>query len=187
MDKESQRRSAIWLRRNMDAAARVRASLEICRRLQALPEILNASVIFSYLAMPEEVELEEFHAWARARGIVLAFPVTGEGGEMEAYAPKLPCQWGRDRFGIRMPEVASSCHIAPEEISLVLAPCVAFDEKARRLGQGGGYYDRYFLRCPQAYRVGVAFEAQRLPEIVCTDLDVSLHTVVTQRRIYLAP
>ena len=33
--------------------------------------------------------------------------------------------------------------IRPEEIDLAVIPCLSCDGKGRRLGKGGGYYDRY--------------------------------------------
>lgn len=184
MDKRLQRKEALRRRSIMEAEARAQASAEICRRLALRPELSSQRVIFSYLATPEEVDLSAFHQFARAHGMTLAFPVTGEGGQMEAYIPGDDVHWQYDRYGIQIPDFRYARKVSPEEIGLVLTPCVAFDEAARRLGHGGGYYDRYFARCPQAYRLGIAFEAQKLPEIVCGELDVPLHGVLTEKDDY---
>ena len=184
MDKKSQRLAAKSARRAMDAKAREAASAEICRRLQNLPVISDTKVIFSYLAMPEEVDLRAFHEWAIRRGVTLAFPVTRDGGIMEAYAPKWPCGWERDRYGIPMPPMASSRCVAPEDIGLILTPCVAFDENCGRLGYGGGYYDRYFARCPGALRLAVAFETQKLLQVACGEFDIPMHCVQTEKTLY---
>ena len=36
--------------------------------------------------------------------------------------------------------------LAPEEIELTITPCLSCDRQGNRLGQGGGYYDRFFAR-----------------------------------------
>lgn len=184
MDKKSQRLAAKAARNGMGEGARKTASAEICRKLQGLPTILNQKVIFSYMAMPEEADLSAFHAWAAQKGIVLAFPVIRGNGIMEAFAPKWPCQWERDRYGILTPPMTSSRLISPEEIGLILTPCVAFDESCGRLGYGGGYYDRYFTRRPWAIRLAIAFEAQKLPKVARDPFDIPMHGVLTEKMLY---
>lgn len=44
-------------------------------------------------------------------------------------------------------------------IDLVLVPGLAFDKKNRRLGYGGGFYDR-FLKDLKSYKVGIGFKEQ---------------------------
>ncbi len=185
MDKYLQRKTALTNRRNIGAKVRKQASEMICHRLVLQPEILSHRVIFSYFATAEEVDLSSFHQYATGHGCTLAFPVTGEGGQMEAYIPEDDCHWQYDRYGIQIPDIHFARRASPEEISLVLTPLVAFDEAARRLGHGGGYYDRYFARYPRSYRLGIAFEAQKLPEISCGALDVPLHGVLTEKNFYL--
>ena len=184
MDKRELRQIAIRARGALTPKERAESGRAICERLRAMEEIKSAQVFFSYLAMPEEADLGELHRWLRARGKTLAFPVTGDGGAMEAWAPEESLRFTRDRFGILMPEKDAASRIDPAEIDLILTPCVAFDGDCRRLGHGGGYYDRYFRRCPQALRFCIAFEAQRLPAIQAEPWDVSMDAVVTEAGIY---
>lgn len=184
MEKSEQRTLARRLRAGLSLHERQRASLEICDQLKTIPAVAGAGVIFSYLAMPNEVDLSAFHAFAGEHGIIVAFPVTASDGTMEAYAPTEQTLWQRDGFGILAPAAQTARYIAPEEIDLILTPCVAFDEECHRLGQGGGYYDRYFARCPHARRLAVAFEIQRLDAIVCGRQDIPMHAVLTEKRQY---
>ena len=186
MNKKELRSAAIRARAGLSHAVREAASRTICERLWALPELRDAGVIFSYLAMPEEADPEALHGRLRAMGKTVAFPVTGKNGAMEAYAPDEGLRFTRDRFGILTPVTDAAQRIDPAEIDLVLTPCVAFDSACRRLGHGGGYYDRYFPRCPQALRICAAFEIQRLPAIPAEPWDAAMHAVVTEAGIYRA-
>ena len=65
-------------------------------------------------------------------------------------------------------------------------PLVAFDDRGRRVGMGGGYYDRTFaarrgrraLRRPRL--VGVAFGFQRRDALPGAAWDVPLDAAVTE-------
>ena len=186
MDKRIQRAQALCARRAMTCEERAAASEEICRQLMRLPEVQSARTVFSYLAAPEEADLTSLHEWLSVRGCRLAFPVTQPGGIMEAYAPEVPRRFMRDRFGIRSPIPEYAAPIAPEELDLVLIPCVAFDGQCRRLGHGGGYYDRFLPLCTGAVMIGAAFEVQRLAQIACDGHDVPPDAFVTERAVYRA-
>ena len=184
MDKQDQRNLALTARRTMPEEARAGASAQICRNLMQMPEVQKARTVFSYLAVPEEADLSALHLWLKNRDCRIAFPVTLPGGIMHAFAPRSPWRFEPDRFGIRSPVLEYATKIYPEEIDLVLAPCVAFDECCRRLGHGGGYYDRFLPLCENACIIGTAFEVQRLPEIACDRLDIPMDAFVTERTVY---
>lgn len=63
---------------------------------------------------------------------------------------------------------------------LIITPLLAFDDTGSRLGQGGGYYDRTFAALPNAIRVGLAFEGQRMSDLPMLPHDIALHGVLTE-------
>jgi 5-formyltetrahydrofolate cyclo-ligase len=50
--------------------------------------------------------------------------------------------------------------ILPQDLDCIFVPAVAFDIFGNRLGQGGGYYDRYLKKCLNAVKIGVCFSVQ---------------------------
>ena len=50
------------------------------------------------------------------------------------------------RFGLLEPAPGLPA-LAPERLELVVAPCLMAAPDGLRLGQGGGYYDRFLPRC----------------------------------------
>jgi 5-formyltetrahydrofolate cyclo-ligase len=185
MDKKQQRALGVSARHGLTPEERDSGSQSVCRHLMGLPQLANAGTILSYWAVGDEVSLAAFHRWAWEQGKTVAFPCTEGAGKMAAYVPKTMEDMAPDRFGIPSPVPARSRLVQPEELEAVLVPCLAFDGAGRRLGHGGGYYDRYLPKCPQAMRILVAFEAQKLPAVACQRWDAVMDMAVTEQEIYL--
>ena len=178
--KARQRKTVAARRAALTPEERELASAAICRRLLEMPRLHQAKTVLSYRALPEEVDLSALHDALRQRGVRLCFPVSLAGGVLEAWEPK---SWKQGRYGIFEPDRADSVKVAPEEIDLILAPCVGFDKKRDRLGHGAGYYDRYLPQTPAA-AVAVAFEAQKLPRVSADRFDRAMDAIVTEERVY---
>ena len=178
--KAEQRKAALAARRALSREQRCEASAAICAALLELPELRAAGTILSYSALGDEVDLA---ALTEQLGARIALPRCLDRQTMEARIPTGPCK--RGSFGIREPDPAASELVAPEEIDLVLVPCVAFDKNRNRLGHGAGYYDRYLPLCTRAKCIAVAVEAQRLPRVVTDAHDRRMDAVVTEKKTYL--
>ncbi len=179
-EKQVQRAACLARREALSSEERTAYSTAICRHLTELPALQTAKVIFSYMAAGSEADLADFHRWAAEAGKTLAFPVSYPQGRMEAYVPKGPESWERGRYGILAPIPECSTRFDPQELDAVILPCVGFDAVGHRLGHGGGYYDRYLPQCPRAFRVLVAFEAQRLDAVAVDPHDQSAQALVTE-------
>lgn len=181
--KRAQRAVCLARRQDMPVEERKTASAMICRRLIGLESVQRARVILSYRATEEEADLSDFHQWAVASGKCLAFPVSCAGGQIEAWDPKEPANWRRGRYGIWEPAPERSRRVGPEELDVVILPCVGFDRQGRRLGHGGGYYDRYLPLCPKAERLLTAFACQEVDEVASEFWDQGGDVVITQVEI----
>ena len=88
-------------------------------------------------------------------------------------------------YGILEPK-KSCALVTAADIDFAVVPCLSFDRKGRRLGQGGGYYDRYLQMYPKAVTFGYAFEEQLCEAIPNEAHDRRLDFVVTQKECYEA-
>ncbi len=179
-----QRKRCLDARRALSDKERAGYSESICQKLIGLDLVRRAKVILSYAAAPDEADPGLFNAWAEKEGKLVAYPVVLESGRMEAAVPHDGHAWETGRFGIRVPVPEQSDIIPPEKLDLVIAPCVGFDRQGGRLGHGGGYYDRYLLRCAGAACVTVAFEAQRLERVVMEAHDRPADALVTENGFF---
>ena len=170
----------------LDAAARALAA-----RLLALPEYRDARRIAAYLAIRGEIGLGPVIDDALAHDKRVFLPILR--GERMRFAPWFDGQALRGgRFGLSEPEVDEQALVDPAGLDLVLTPLTVFDADCRRIGQGGGYYDRCFAfrREPgngKPLLVGVAHDWQRTARIEPNPWDVPLDLVVTDAALYHAP
>lgn len=100
--------------------------------------------------------------------------VTGE-GEMMFIRIDTQTKLKRGSFGILEPPGHESCL----QFDTVLCPGVAFTSEGYRLGQGGGFYDRFLTKHRPARTLGVGFQCQIVDKLPSEDHDVIMDKVIT--------
>lgn len=167
----------------LDDATCELAAEAIAARVLALPQIAKARTVLAYGATAEEVETAPLVAALRARGTRIAYPRVESPGVLGVHEVVEGDALEHGMFGILEPR-ADAPRIALDEIDAAIVPGVAFDESARRLGYGGGYYDRLLpLLREDCARIGIAYDEQLLAEIPAAEHDVDLDAVVTPTRV----
>ena len=114
------------------------------------------------------------HAW-HARGCRVLLPRTPpRGGPLtfHPWAPGAPLHPGR--FGTLEPGGPA------EEPDALLVPLLAFDGAGRRLGYGGGYYDRTLAARPGRPVLGCGYAAARAGCVPAGPHDITLPAVLTE-------
>ena len=174
-----------------DAAARVRtlpegylrrAGQDIARRIAALPEYARARTVLAFAGTDREIDTEPLLRQALADGKQLALPLCTGPGRMEARLVSDLARLRPGAFGIPAPP-SEGAPLPPEEIDLAVVPCVACDRTGRRLGHGGGYYDRW-LAIYAGAAVLVCPEAMLLDAVPQEPFDAPVPLVVTERAVY---
>jgi 5-formyltetrahydrofolate cyclo-ligase len=84
-----------------------------------------------------------------------------------------------DAFGVPSPP-ATGADLSPR---LILTPLLAFDRAGRRLGQGGGHYDRIIslYRAHGCVAAGVAYAEQEMERVPTGPYDAYLDWVITPK------
>ena len=178
--KRHQRTAVLRRRDQLPLEQRESASRAVCEKLLSLDEYKKAKTVFLFRAFRSELDLRLFAGQAARDGKTLVYPYCVDATRMIALKPG--DAWKKDRFGIETPDPEQATTVTPDEIDLVLCPCVAFDGEGRRLGMGAGYYDRFLPLCGHATRILTAFEAQRLDRVCTEDCDVRMDAIITEER-----
>ncbi len=94
-------------------------------------------------------------------------------------------QWGEKlhegSFSIKVPK--NEQEFIPD---IVCVPLLGFSAQKYRLGQGGGYYDKYIHthKDKNILWLGVAFECQKLQDMPIEKHDQKLDFIITEKQIY---
>ena len=176
-EKAEIRRQMRGMRRALSEEEQRCAADGVYARIMRMESYRSARTVMAYAAVRGELSLERVMEDIRASGRRLALPRCGESGEMDACLVTERRQLRQGAYGIWEPD-ESCLLVPPEEIDLMLIPGTAFDRAGGRIGQGGGYYDRYIIKT-RAVRVGICHGFALVNHIPTEKHDVRMDAVVT--------
>ena len=178
-------RAAMKARRKaVTSAARKAACAALSKRLFASDRNLGKAIakkgpIAVYIASKEEIELSDFITAALSSGCVLVAP-RWNGTEYELVRIENLERLVKGPHGILEP--AAGPVVRPQDVRAWLVPGLAFTEKGRRLGYGGGWYDRMLCKVPRHVpKIGVAYAFQLVDELPTEPHDIRLTSVESIR------
>lgn len=179
MDKKEIREEVRRKRKTLNMEEWKMKSHQVCEKIWNLRAYQRADVVYAYMAKQGEVLLDELIQDAWQQGKQVAIPRV-MGTEMEFYELDHMDDVIVSSMGIREP---ASSHVVHGKNSILLMPAIALDLQMHRVGQGGGYYDRYLERYPMPVKVGVAFDFQIYSRVPSEPFDVLVDTIVTETRV----
>jgi 5-formyltetrahydrofolate cyclo-ligase len=183
--KEKLRKHMRAQRRSLSAADHGRRSSLAAKAVAALPMFRSGKCIALYLPFDRETDTAALIATARRRGVRVFVPVIVDRRHARIRFYPLGRKARRGVFGIFVPSVLAR-PVSLRWLNLIVIPLVGVDPKGRRLGMGGGFYDRalQFRRLRQNWPgprlVGLAFECQRTGPGFAEPWDVALDSLATE-------
>lgn len=153
----------------------------IFENLRNLPEFIHSSVIFSFFSIENEPDTHKIIQLALDMGKTVAVPLCHGEGIMDAGIIKSLADLLPGAYNIPAPSQYAEV-LPPEKIEFAIIPALAYDQGGYRLGQGGGYYDR-FLSENGFFSVGVVREKFWVSNVPFEAHDVRLRCIVTEKAI----
>nr|WP_240896068.1 5-formyltetrahydrofolate cyclo-ligase [Kineococcus siccus] len=175
------RREVRAQRRSRDAAAAADVDAAVARVLLGSPVLHGVARIACYTSRPGEPGTRAALAELRRAGVEVLLPVTRPDGDLdwELRPVRTGAGGGRGPGPLGVHALAG--------VDLVVVPALAVDTAGRRLGQGGGSYDRALARVPHRVPVVAVVHDEELLDAAVAPLPVlphdrSVQAVVTPTR-----
>jgi 5-formyltetrahydrofolate cyclo-ligase len=170
------------LRAGLSAEVKVRAAAAIAERASAFLTQMGVpagTIVSGFASLPEELNVWPLLRRLHGQGFRLAMPVVQAKGQPLLFRAWTPGDaMDKGVWGIPEPK-ADKPEVEPD---VLLVPLLAFDSQGRRLGYGGGFYDRT-LRLLRSRKeitaAGLAFDEQRVDAVPHLDYDERLDWVLT--------
>lgn len=180
-------------RAELNTRARRRKDTSITKLILKGSAFVSSKHIAAYISDRGEVSLQETINKALLSNKKVFLPVLDpiDKTRMHFIEYRVGTQLKKNRFGMLEPDFRSGRKINARFLGLVLCPLVAFDAQCHRVGMGGGFYDRHFAfknkqPLPGTPKlIGLAYELQKVEGIAPQPWDVPMHSVITERNIYL--
>lgn len=154
------------------------AGQAMCRRVLESQDYRQAKTIFCFVSHGKEPNTYPLLGQALADGKKLCIPLCKAPGEMDAKVIRSLTELQPGAYGIPEPP-GNAETILPSEIDLAVIPCLTAAKNGKRLGKGGGYYDR-FLAEYTGKAVLLCPERLLLCDIPTEPHDVQLPKVITE-------
>lgn len=165
-------------RKELDKEERAIWDASIAEKVTVMPEYEAARTVFCFVSMKYEPQTRAILERVWRDGKRLVVPRCLEDGIMEAVELTSFDQLSPRTMNILEPD--DGLPVIPfREIDFAVVPALAYTPDGRRLGQGGGFYDRFMAEAG-AFTCGVCYSCFLLPDVPCEPHDERVDRVVTE-------
>ncbi len=179
---KQQLRQAIRQRKQQYSAEQREAwSKEIEQELLSHPRLQAARVVMLYYALPDEVDTRHLVDTLLKEGKTVILPKCVDKKHIEPRQYTGPDDLAEGIYNLLEP--VGKPYRDLDSIELIIVPGMSFDSKGHRLGRGCGYYDRFLVQVPQAYKIGVCFDFQRVEQVPVDDNDRVMDEIISNKTL----
>ena len=175
MDKKELRRQIRELKRAMTNEQIDAASARLGELFLNCPQYKQAKTIYGYLPYNQEVRTVPMLEQAMKEGKRVAVPKC-YGDEMRfIYMDDLSKV---EKGYANIPEPIADDPVADDKTALVLMPGMAFTKDGKRMGYGGGFYDKFLASEPDHPTVALCYDFQLVEDLPTEEYDIPVDCVL---------
>lgn len=175
MDKKELRRQIRELKRAMTSEQIDAASVRLGELFLNCHQYKEAKTIYGYLPYNQEVRTVPMLEQAMRDGKRVAVPKC-YGDEMRfIYMDDLSKV---EKGYANIPEPIADDPVADDKTALVLMPGMAFTKEGKRMGYGGGFYDKFLAAEPDHPTVALCYDFQMVEDLPTEDYDIPVDCVL---------
>ena len=178
IDKATLRRRQVAARTTMPSSIRNVSGRLIRDHVLEMPEVTSAGTIAAYYSVGTEPDTRGlvFALWKRGSYVVL--PVLLPDGDLDWASYEGPESLAPGPRGVLQPVEPTRGTGTVARADVVLVPALAVDVQGRRLGRGGGSYDRALARVgPQVPTIALLYDSELLPSVPAEEHDQAVRAV----------
>lgn len=138
------------LERKLTDDYKATSSQAIFHHLTAMSQYQSAQTVFCFVSTSREIDTHSILTHALAQGKILCVPRSLDGGLMALHQITTLEDLQVGAYGILEPSETAPL-VDVDQVDFAVLPCLSCNHEGQRLGQGGGYYDRFLSR----YRGGM--------------------------------
>ena len=162
---------------------RKEADGKITESVLELNEYKSADCVFCYVSTEKEMDTFSILQDILQSGKHLGVPKCTGKGIMNVYEIHSLQELYPGAYGILEPKEDPERLIQPEAIDFAFIPCISCDRSGKRLGHGGGYYDRY-LEKTHCVKAALCREKLLVDEIPVEEHDLRMDFVISEKGCY---
>lgn len=170
---------------NLDEESLESLSIRLVDKFHSYFVFPSQCTIGTYYSTADEISARLLNFSFSSEGHIVAYPRVEEDSNLTFRQVTTLSQLEDSSYGVKQ----APCTATIVEPDLFIVPLLAFDSNCNRLGYGKGHFDRALEKARHARKVlaiGIAYDIQKVDNIICDPHDQRLDYVVTESQIYKA-
>ncbi|MBF7096540.1 5-formyltetrahydrofolate cyclo-ligase [Alkalibacter mobilis] len=182
MDKKELRKKVLAERSKFSKNYISEASNKIFNQIRNMEVYKKSNTVMIYVSYENEIDTHDFINEMIREGKRVVTPICdfSDRSMILAVTNSFPEGFEMTKFGILEMPIEGAVAVTEEEVDLIITPGVAFTRDGRRMGYGGGFYDRLLAKKrAETLTVCPCYEEFLLEDIPTGKYDLPVDIIVT--------